>query len=61
MKAIEVLLKILILVLVPTPKNIRELLGMVNGAVANRMDDGTPTYTQAQWDELRRMRNGKKK
>lgn len=59
MKFVEVLLKVLILLVVPTPKHIRELLGMINSAFANRMDHGTPTYTQAQWDEIRRMRDKK--
>lgn len=61
MKLFEVLLKILILLVMPTPKNIKDLLGMFNGMVAESDGEKTHKFSQNQWDEIRRLRDAKAK
>lgn len=61
MKALEVFLKIVLLLVLPTPKNLREFFGMVNALIAGKSESDTRTYSASQWDEIRKARDAKKR
>jgi hypothetical protein len=57
MKLVEVLSKLLLLLVWPSPKNLRILLGMLIGGISG---DGAPaqrTRTPAEWAEIRKVRD----
>jgi hypothetical protein len=61
MKPLEILGKLLLLLVFPTPKNIKELLGLLNAAIAESWGDREYRYSEREWREFRRMRNARRR
>lgn len=58
MKWFTLFLELVLLVVMPTPKNIRKLFALINGAIAGP-DEGPAKFTPNQWDEMRKQRDKK--
>ena len=55
-KAVEVFFKIVLLLVLPTPKNLREFFGYVNKLFGGS-EPTQRTFSANQWDEIRRARD----
>jgi hypothetical protein len=53
---LELLYRLAIVLVLPTPKNFKALFAVVNGLLASLGFGEERAFTQADWDELRRLR-----
>jgi hypothetical protein len=60
MKALEAILKIVLLLAWPSPKNLGEVMRLVNALVAGKQD-AQRQFSADQWDEIRKHRDSKGK
>jgi hypothetical protein len=60
MQALTILLKIVLLLAWPSPKNLREVMGIVNTLIAGQ-SDGPRSFSNQQWEEIRKHRDSKGK
>ena len=57
-KWLEIVAKIALLLVLPTPKNLKEAFGIVNGLIAGDENQHRMfRYDEAQWEEIRRLRD----